>query len=367
MAKRKYNEQDIISLMVASGGRCHICNADVMNDWRTHKRIKSAELAHIKSLSDKGPRADVSLSVSERNAASNLLVLCPTCHSIIDKKIAEGDYTVDWLLKQKDKKTNQIHNILEKLNDDECLYEKYNSVIGTENSNFSEKNIIDACFDNGFFSKENIVNLSEDSNCENIIQSKTILDEKFAARVQRLIDDGNEKTICLFARAPQPLLIYLGRKFNDKHKIAIFTSLRNLEWVFNDTNKKNSFTLKEPEKRGKAIALVLNVTAAISDERVMKALGNDIQIWKITAEDIGVDKISNQEELKKFYDICVNVLDKIGQTYGKEIEINVFSAVCNSLAITFGRAIFAKCHNKINIYDAVKVDGVIKDVCRLSI
>lgn len=31
-----------------------------------------------------------------------------------------------------------------------------------------------------------------------------------------------------------------------------------------------------------------------------------------------------------------------------------FCAMCNSLAITFGRAIFQKAHNKINIYDSIR-------------
>ena len=96
-------------------------------------------------------------------------------------------------------------------------------------------------------------------------------------------------------------------------------------------------------------------------------LGDDVEIWRIRATDIGVDKIGNQAELKAFYGICVDAIDKIGLLKEKNVEINVFSAVCNSLAITFGRAIFAKSHNNINIYDAVKENGVVKDVCKLSL
>lgn len=367
MGNRNYNIQDTIALLVASGGRCHICNKDIMNDWRSHKQIKTAELAHIKAFSDNGPRADKSLSIPERNANENLLVLCPTCHAIIDKKIAEGIYTVDWLLDKKEKKNKQIHNILEKLNDEECLIVKYSSVIETQNSSFDDQSIFQECFNNGFFSSEEIVSLSEDSNCEDIAQSIKQIDDKFAVRIQRLFDKQVEKRICLFARAPQPLLMYLGHKFNDKHKVEIFTSHRNLQWKYNDKSTQNSFTISEPNKRGNKIALALNVTAEISDERIIKALGDDIEIWRITATDVGVDKICNQEELKRFYSVCVKVLDQIGEICGKDSELNVFSAVCNSLAVTFGRAVFAKCHNKINVYDAVKIDGSVKDIYRLSL
>ena len=367
MGKRNYDIHDVIALLVASGGRCHICNKDIMNDWRSHEKIKTAELAHIKAFSDNGPRADKSLSISARNANENLLVLCPTCHDKKKKKIAEGIYTVEWLLAKKEKKIRQIHNILEKLNDEECLIIKYSGVIETQNSSFSDESIVQMCFSNGFFSNEEIISLSEDSNCEDIAQSIRQIDDKFTVRVQRLFDKQIEKTICLFARAPQPLLMYLGHKFNDKHKVEIFTSHRNLQWKYNDTSNMNSFTLVEPMKRGGKVALVLEVTAMISDNRIYAVLGDDVEIWRIRATDIGVDKIGNQAELKAFYGICVDAIDKIGLLKEKNVEINVFSAVCNSLAITFGRAIFAKSHNNINIYDAVKENGVVKDVCKLSL
>lgn len=368
MQSRNYHNNEILRLLVAAGGRCHICNADVMSDWRTGMSINTFEKAHIRSLSDKGSRADPTLSLAERNAASNLLILCSSCHTVIDKKIAEGFYTIEWLLNKRYEKERRIKSLLEVLNDEECLFVKYSSVIDTHNSNFSDEIIRGVCFSYGFFSHDGIINLSEDCNKENIERSIASLDEKFNDRIQRLLDSGTEKTICLFARAPQPLLIYLGTKFNDKHKVNIFTSHRDLEWKFNDTEFMNTFSLSMPEINIKnKVALVLSSTANINENRILDALGENVDIWKISANDIGVDKINNQDELKQFYTLCVKALDFIGEYYGKEKEVNVFPAVCNSLAITFGRAIFTKSHNKINIYDAIRIGSKVKDVFRLSI
>lgn len=47
--------------------------------------------------------------------------------------------------------------ILEKLNDEECLIIKYSSVIETHNSSFSDESIVQMCFNNGFFSNEEII------------------------------------------------------------------------------------------------------------------------------------------------------------------------------------------------------------------
>ncbi|MEU8974729.1 hypothetical protein AB0D11_36650 [Streptomyces monashensis] len=48
------------------------------------------------ALSDHGPRADPTLPIEARNAASNLLLLCSSCHDIVDKDNGKA-YTVEEL------------------------------------------------------------------------------------------------------------------------------------------------------------------------------------------------------------------------------------------------------------------------------
>jgi hypothetical protein len=43
------------------------------------------EICHIRARSKGGPRYDPALSLKERNAFANLILLCPTCHSLVDK------------------------------------------------------------------------------------------------------------------------------------------------------------------------------------------------------------------------------------------------------------------------------------------
>ncbi|MFA7295561.1 MAG: hypothetical protein WC211_00060 [Dehalococcoidia bacterium] len=49
------------------------------------KNVHIAEMAHIVAASDTGPRADVQLSAQERGAYENLVLLCASCHTRIDK------------------------------------------------------------------------------------------------------------------------------------------------------------------------------------------------------------------------------------------------------------------------------------------
>lgn len=52
-----------------------------------------AEICHIRARRKKGPRYDASLSAKEKDEFRNLILLCPTCHTLIDKDpvIYSGD------------------------------------------------------------------------------------------------------------------------------------------------------------------------------------------------------------------------------------------------------------------------------------
>jgi hypothetical protein len=88
-----------LRLFADSGGYCQ--NPKCLESlFKTigDKQIHIAEMAHVFSASDKGPRANQRLSEEERGAYENLILLCPTCHTIIDK--AEEEYpdtiVLDW-------------------------------------------------------------------------------------------------------------------------------------------------------------------------------------------------------------------------------------------------------------------------------
>jgi hypothetical protein len=71
--------------------------------------IHIAEMAHVFSVTDKGPRANKTLSEAERGAYENLILLCPTCHTKIDK--AENEFPDSLILKWKKDHRNKIAEI----------------------------------------------------------------------------------------------------------------------------------------------------------------------------------------------------------------------------------------------------------------
>ena len=63
------------------------------------KVIHMAERAHVFAAADDGPRANRELSESERGQYENVILLCPTCHTMVDK--AEAQFPAALLIRWK--------------------------------------------------------------------------------------------------------------------------------------------------------------------------------------------------------------------------------------------------------------------------
>ncbi|MCW5879699.1 MAG: HNH endonuclease [Anaerolineae bacterium] len=75
---------DAFRLWGRAGARCSICRTQL-----TPLSIDGVlgEMAHIAARSDNGPRANSSMSITERDAYNNLILLCPTHHTEIDRDV----------------------------------------------------------------------------------------------------------------------------------------------------------------------------------------------------------------------------------------------------------------------------------------
>ena len=81
-------------LWAKSGNCCAMCNNPVV-ERQTDTLIPVGEMAHIKGHKPNSARYDDGQSDIERHSYNNLVLLCPACHTIIDKSVAK--YSVDYL------------------------------------------------------------------------------------------------------------------------------------------------------------------------------------------------------------------------------------------------------------------------------
>lgn len=82
-------QKDWKILCAKSGNRCALpnCRAILVEDaTKTDGASLIAEAAHIKGKKPDSPRHDASMTDEERDCYKNLILLCPSCHTKIDKQ-----------------------------------------------------------------------------------------------------------------------------------------------------------------------------------------------------------------------------------------------------------------------------------------
>ena len=80
------NTQTKLRLFADSAGYCQnpACEQPLFSDQR-NADFHYAEIAHIIASSDLGPRAKPNLNSASRGDYNNLILLCPNCHTKVDK------------------------------------------------------------------------------------------------------------------------------------------------------------------------------------------------------------------------------------------------------------------------------------------
>jgi hypothetical protein len=80
------NQHTKLRLFADSAGFCQSpnCSRRLFLDYND-RHLHIAEIAHVFAANDNGPRANIELTEEERGDYENLILLCPVCHTIIDK------------------------------------------------------------------------------------------------------------------------------------------------------------------------------------------------------------------------------------------------------------------------------------------
>ena len=110
-------------LFASSGGYCQRsgCVTPLFRDTGS-KVVHIAEMAHIFAANNDGPRANLDMSEAARGAFENLILLCPTCHTIIDKSPQDfPDATVIGWKQKHESKLAQIFGAQEFLTREETF------------------------------------------------------------------------------------------------------------------------------------------------------------------------------------------------------------------------------------------------------
>lgn len=88
---RNYTNKTLKQLFTLSGHYCAYpeCPTRIVETSPNAEPVVLGEIAHIEASSNTGPRANPKLSALDRDSYANLIILCPTHHSMVDKNHEE--------------------------------------------------------------------------------------------------------------------------------------------------------------------------------------------------------------------------------------------------------------------------------------
>jgi hypothetical protein len=350
-----------------AAGRCEFdgCNKVLYQHEVTGATENLAEKAHIHAVSPGGARYCPD-DDEFKNSVDNLMLVCPQCHITIDRN--EDKYTPEILFAMKYKHENRIYRLTSigaELHSHMVYYTA--SIAGTQHSvNDGDARNALALFgrypsDDSPIDLGQHGNLVKDNEDDFYTSNAKNLQKAIKLRILDVVSEG--ESVALFALAPQPLLMLVGRLLNDKYNVAVFNCHRREtdKWKWDDADSNVEFhseVLREASPSA-SIALVFSLSSHVVNERIESVLGEDVTIYSVTIDSPNRNFVTFPSVMDSFVSKSREVMEAIKQRHGKDKDVHVFPAMPPSLAVRFGMDYMPKTDNRLLIYNEQEKKGFV--------
>ncbi len=369
MAKTSIQHKVATAVWVRAGGRCEYrgCNQYLVGDLISGKRnALLGYLAHIVGDSADGPRGDTIQSPLLAKEASNLMLMCSKHHKIIDVD-GVAEHSVELLRDMKDRHETRIaiNTGIDEEYSSHVL--RFGASIGKNEALVSTAAIFAAMPPDRHPATTQTIDLEminqviKDDEPEFWEMQRTNLIRLFSDRVGGRIERQEIRHLSVFALAPQPLLIELGRLLNEIVEVTVHNKHREpSSWKWQRDRPVLSFNVSRPLPTATgAIALKIAVSGTVNDDRITSVLGDDPAIWSVTIANPGNDVVRQPEDLAAYRATMRAVYNEIQAHHGQANAINLFPAMPASLAVETGRVWMPKANLPMLIYDQTQEKGFI--------
>lgn len=110
---RKIPRETVVRLIAAGAGWCYKPDCSTGSLWYVvdeRTTVKLAEVAHMIAAGEDGPRADSEATEDQLTHIDNLLLLCPNCHTVVDR--APETFTLEVIQKWKTTHETRLRQFL---------------------------------------------------------------------------------------------------------------------------------------------------------------------------------------------------------------------------------------------------------------
>lgn len=360
MAKSKIPDKVQRALWARAAGRCQFrgCNCELIGDLLSGKEDKMfGFVAHIVADSPEGTRGHPTRSALLAKDLSNLMLLCAKCHRLIDNE-APDEHPEELLLLMKEEHERRVRLATGIQPDRASHVIRFGANIGKNEALVARDDIFASMLpDRSPASFETIdlemLGLSLDDADEQYWQiQQGNLQRQFADKIRGRIERQQITHASVFALAPQPLLIELGRQLCDILPAEVHQRHREpATWKWQNDTPSIKFQTVTPSEIHPTVALILGLSASVSQDRIVSVLGDGVSVWSITAKSPHNDILRNAGDLSRFRQELRRLFDRIKAVHGEGATINVFPALPVSAAVEVGRVWMPKADLPLNVFD----------------
>ena len=369
MSKTNIPQKVQSALWARAAGRCEYrgCNIDLVGDLIAGKQDGLyGFIAHIVADSADGPRGDVIRSPLLAKSLENLTLMCAKHHKLIDTD-APAEHPEDVLLAMKDAHETRIETNggIDEERASHVL--RFGATIGNNEALVSTQAIFSAMPPDRHPATKQTIDLEllnsayRDDEPAYWEMQKTNLDRLFADRIGGRIERQEIRHLSVFALAPQPLLIELGRLLYDIVPTTIHQRHREpATWAWQRDRPVLDFLVTEPSASAEGpVALKLAVSATVTDDRIERVLGPEVALWSLTIAAPGNDVVRRPEDLSAFRTVLRKLYDDVKARHGTDTVLNVFPVLPASLAVEVGRVWMPKADLAMLVFDQNRDRGFI--------
>ncbi len=331
----------------------------------TQELVNIAEKAHTYSFASRGPRGNAGIPRADLHNLSNLMLVCHACHRKIDRRRDGGRYPASLLQEMKEAHEWRIELVSAIDPEKSSHVLLYGANIGDHSSPLNYFDAASALFPSRYPAADRAIELSVHNSalCDRdgaFWQNEAFeLRRKFERQVCVRVAEGEIRHLSVFAIAPQPLLILLGSLLGDIVASDVYQRHREpTTWEWPPESGTPSFRLLRPSSVAGKPALVLEVSATITAERVHQVLGPLVSTWSIGVPSPHNDVVKSRRQKAEFRAIWSRTaLDQVKAVHGQTEVLHVFSAMPVSLAVELGRVRMPKADMPWLLYDQVNARG----------
>ena len=308
-------------LWARAAGRCEYrgCNKVLVGDLISGCEDKNfGFVAHIVADTSSGPRGDVVRSSRLSDDVNNLMLLCATHHKLIDVDEKE-QHPEERLLLMKAEHETRVGTTTEITYERASHVLRYAAKIGNRETPMAYGEVAVAMLPDRYPAEgRRTIDIEirgtdyRDHELQYWQVQTENLRRQFERKVQERMESRGVGHWSVFALAPQPLLIDLGRLLGDIVPVDVYQLHREPRgWRWPDNGEEIEFEIRRPETVAGPVALVLAVSATVNNERVVDVLGPDVAVWTIQAKKAHNDAMKCRSDLRRFRQLVREVLNEI--------------------------------------------------------